>query len=162
MKMECKFKLDCRYKSGVESYPIEIDMSLSDSGNFSASASVYKIKFNIRIQDYEEDFVMGGQCFDELKESSPEIANDPKFKQIYSWWKRYHLNNMHAGTEKQESALDERFGDKYPDYTEQCAYLEKIGLLYDFGYKYGTSWLKREIPSEIQNQMREFIKANMK
>ena len=31
---------------------------------------------------------------------------------------------------------------------ELCDYLESIGLLVDDGYKFGTGWLKRDIPVE--------------
>ena len=56
---------------------------------------------------------------------------------------------MHAGTEIQEAALLEAgITGSAADYRKCCDYLESINLLVDDGYKFGTGWLKREIPAE--------------
>ena len=105
---------------------------------------------------------MCGQCLDELAQY-PSIKNNPKFKQVYEWWKKWHLNDMHAGTQRQEAALEQAGVTGWANnYTECCKYLESIDLLVDNGYKFGTSWLKREIPSETLLQMKQFIKENSK
>lgn len=68
---------------------------------------------------------------------------------IQSIWKRWHLNDMRAGTPKQEDFIREwKLTHKY-DYTKACEALAEVGLLYDNGYKYGSSWLKEELPAEI-------------
>lgn len=68
---------------------------------------------------------------------------------VQSIWKRWHLNDMRAGTPKQEAFIREwKLSHKY-DYTEACKALEEVGLLYDNGYKYGSSWLKEEVPLEV-------------
>ena len=140
------------YGNGRKTCAVEIKVELTDDGRFTASGDLRNSSHT--------DILMGGQCLDELKDKYESVRNNPKFKQVYQWWKAWHLNDMHAGTEKQESALIEHFGDENRDYTEQCEYLESIGLLEDNGYKYGTAWLKREIPAEIQEQMRTFIEEN--
>lgn len=66
-------------------------------------------------------------------------------------WDRWHLNDMRAGTKKQEDAIREwrktkRGSYKYDD---ACKYLSKIGLLVDNGYRYGTSWLTEEVPQDV-------------
>ena len=56
---------------------------------------------------------------------------------------------MHAGTVAQEEALNAAGLTNYAaSYKKCCEYLDSIGLLIDNGYKFGTGWLKREIPVE--------------
>lgn len=63
----------------------------------------------------------------------------------------YHLNDMHAGTEKQEDFLEEYF-KAHPDlprtWENACQVLKDADLLDDGGYVYGTAWLYRKIPAE--------------
>ena len=141
-------------------YRVEIEMELTDDGKFSVCGDVFRTKFSPYYRKWERDYIMCGQCLDELAQYS-SIKNNSKFKQVYEWWKKWHLNDLHAGTEKQEQALEDAGMTNWAsEYSKCCAYLESIGLLYDNGYKFGTSWLKREIPAEIQEQMRNFIKEN--
>lgn len=106
-----------------------VEITLTEDGVFTASGSTAHY---------------AGQCLDEINKI---IIPNETFDLIYKMWKLHHLNDMHAGTEKQEQALAEKFGGVNANkYTEQCEYLESIGLLYDNGYKFGSGWLKREIP----------------
>lgn len=34
-------------------------------------------------------------------------------------------------------------------YEKACEYLDSVGLLIDNGYKYGTDWLKEEVPIDV-------------
>jgi hypothetical protein len=64
-------------------------------------------------------------------------------------WKKYHLNDMKAGTPKQEEALRKwRAKHKIKEwvYDESVKYLKSIGLYNDGGYRYGTGWLREEVP----------------
>lgn len=133
------------YGNGRKTCKVEIEMELTDDNIFTASGSVWNSRGT--------DIIMGGQCLDDL---CKYFYDNSKFLRIYWWWKKWHLNDMHAGTEKQELALK----DFERDYKAQRKYLESIGLLYDNGYEYGTKWLKRHIPYDIQERMREFIKRN--
>lgn len=70
-----------------------------------------------------------------------------RLKQV---WKRWHLNHMRAGTPKQEEAVRNwRKTADDPSYEDACKMLESIGLLTDNGYRYGTGWLKEEVPLDI-------------
>lgn len=98
----------------------------------------------------------GGQCLDTIKKFIPD--NDI-FNRIYTIWKRYHLNGLHAGTPEQESALNKHFneiGERY-DYRLACDYLKSINLyeveINGKPYKYGHSWLCEEIPENIQQEI---------
>lgn len=62
-------------------------------------------------------------------------------------WSRWHLNNMQAGTPKQQAFLREN--GIYGDYTKAGRALETAGLYVDNGYRYGTSWLKEELPPHV-------------
>ena len=72
-------------------------------------------------------------------------------------WKRWHLNDMRAGTPAQEEAIrahrkriDTAEGRRaFDDYRARCSYLESIGLLVDDGYIYGSSWLVEEVPADV-------------
>lgn len=132
-----------------------VEIELTDKNVFTASARIWD---NLR-----RDIVAGGQCLDELN-NYPLIRNNKEFKTIFEMWKKHHLNDMHAGTEAQEKALDEhdavselklRYASNYK---EACNFLEEKGLLIDNGYKYGTGWIKREIPSEDLKKIKELLK----
>lgn len=86
-----------------------------------------------------------GQCLDTIA----EYNSDPLFKVLYRLWKKYHLNDMHAGTEAQEEAINKWInqGNVY-NYKNACEYLKSINLYNDNGYKYGSSWLYRPIPEK--------------
>jgi hypothetical protein len=79
---------------------------------------------------------------------------------FFEVWDRWHLNDMKAGTPRQEAAIREwRKGRaKGWDYPEACKYLESIGLFEDTEepnkagdgfYKYGHEWLKEDVPQEV-------------
>ena len=64
-------------------------------------------------------------------------------------WHRYHLNDMKAGTPKQEEAIRKwRAKHKIEGwaYEEEVKYLKSIGLYNDGGYRYGTGWLREDVP----------------
>ena len=63
-------------------------------------------------------------------------------------WEAWHLNDMRAGTSAQEAAL-KNMPKSSNHYTDACAFLEKRGLLVDDGYRYGSEWLREEVPAEI-------------
>jgi len=69
---------------------------------------------------YPEFIMLGelGQCQDEI---NPDGKNQKKLIEIWNTW---HLNGMHAGTEKQEKAL-EKYKEEN-DYEKRCKYLNSI------------------------------------
>ena len=96
-----------------------------------------------------------GQTLQEIKKAykGNELA-----EKICYWWENYHLNNMHAGTPKQEEALNKAGITNWADDYDICRkYLESIGLLYDNGYKFGSAWLKEEIPADDLQEIKEFL-----
>jgi hypothetical protein len=88
-----------------------------------------------------------GQCKDEAKEFIPV--------RLYEVWDRWHLNYMRAGTPAQEKYLREQneyivsFGGEPMDYDSCCECLAEKNLLVDNGYRYGSAWLKEDLPQEV-------------
>lgn len=137
------------YGSGRRINPVEVEVRLSDKGVFTASATIWNSRHT--------DCVCAGQCLDEV---SKHITSEP-FKKIYTLWKKHHLNDMHAGTVKQEEALVAAGLTGFAaDYKKCCEYLESIGLLVDDGYEFGTGWLKREIPAEDLQEIKNLLSGN--
>jgi hypothetical protein len=68
-----------------------------------------------------------------------------KLARFNSIWAEWHLNDMKAGTPKQTEALK----GKNLDYDKAVEYLKSINLYEDNGYKYGSAWLKVEVPQDV-------------
>ena len=134
------------YGRGRKINLVEVDVELSDKGVFTASGTIWNSK--------RTDCVCGGQCLDTIA----KYVKNPTFKKIHGLWKQYHLNDMHAGTVRQEEALDAAGLTEYANnYRKCCDYLESIGLLVDDGYKFGTGWLKRDIPAEDLEEIKKLF-----
>lgn len=80
-------------------------------------------------------------------------AND-KQEKLLALWKTWHLNDMHAGTEKQEVVLTKAGSTQFvSEYQECCNYLQSVDLLNDGGYVFGSGWTMRELPIDIWEQI---------
>lgn len=149
------------YHNGRRNCEVTADLCYDEEkGTFSACGTLWNHNHS--------NILMGGQCFDELEEEYHELSENESFREVLYLWKNYHLNDMHAGTKSQESLLKEavkngeleRYGAN--NYEETCNYLESKGMLFDVGYmvektnkdgqvcmvpyKYGSGWLKEDIP----------------
>lgn len=90
-----------------------------------------------------------GQCREEIKKYI--VAPRMNFDRIMEVWEKYHLNDMHAGTQKQEQFIKEHI--KTHDYDTICEELKKAGLYEDNGYRYGSGWLYEPIPESVLNEI---------
>lgn len=133
-----------------------IEMELRDYDTDKPKLSICGELWNAR----HTDIVMGGQCLDHLADLG-DLASNTTFKKLYKLWKNWHLNDLHAGTIKQEQALDDakKSGVKLNSYEDSCKYLESIGLLEDDGYKYGSAWLYRAIPKDTMTEIMHLLAA---
>lgn len=105
----------------------------------------------------------GGQIQDTLRKG----LNDPDFdfknkeaiKEILDIWDENHLNDLKAGTKKQEQALN-RWKDrpKGESYSADVDYLKSKNLYNDRGYKYGSAWLVEDLPKNIITKLNNAIK----
>lgn len=98
--------------------------------------------------------ICSGQILDDLQ---PFFKNNKLFNKIFYFWKNYHLNDLHAGTEKQEELLKNTVDLHDYDYKKSCEILEKNNLLFDNGYKYGSAWLFRPIPKKDLQEIKRII-----
>ena len=87
-----------------------------------------------------------GQCLDSAQKEL-NIKN-PVMIEIVRLWRRWHCNDLHAGTPRQEKLVKEYTKTHKYDYTEVCKFLEENNLLYDNDYKYGSAWLKESISAD--------------
>ena len=87
-----------------------------------------------------DPYVMGGQCLDEMREMFPSKLMEA----IHAVWKRWHLNDMHAGCEHQREFEEEPY-EKHAG--EKCPIC---------GYEYGTAWCREELPQEIIDQVKSW------
>jgi len=119
-----------------------------EDGKFSMCAEVWLPS--------KRDIIMGGQCVGEVAAMFPHDAKAQRMAEI---WKRWHLNDMTAGSPAQEDYLrNNPITWKFPQshYTVASQVLADAGLNPDpnYSYKgkpysYGHAWLMEEIPSEI-------------
>lgn len=140
------------FKSGK--YTTQADVELND-GAFSASAYLCKGK--------EE--IAGGQCFSTVLCEVPELRNNALFMEIVALWETYHLNDLHAGTMKQEGYLEQyskwHGGNllSADNYKEACEVLKSAGLFDDNGVKYGQTWVKWELPNDVVNRIKKVMEG---
>lgn len=148
MKKEFKAKFKFVQDNGVVIFPtLTLEAELSDDGNFAAHGDI-----TIRGK-----WVQGGQCL-----GAPEFVawgkRDKNIADLLEIWKVWHLNYLHAGTEKQEAWLHAHGYDNWAnEYDKTCKALKRAGLLVDDGYEFGTGWLKREIPADVKARIRELL-----
>ncbi len=108
-------------------------------------------KINLDIEIKDSKFSISGDCGSSSGQCYDSIEPTETQKEIIGLWKKYHLNDMNAGTIEQEKALE---GKGNIDYDEQIKILKSKNL-YEVKlengkmYKYGTEWLTRELPTDI-------------
>lgn len=120
---------------------VDIKWELKD-GRFSMTGAIWN--------GSHTDWQSGGQNLEEIAELFP---NNAKVQRMVAIWRRWHLNDMKAGTPAQE-AIIEAHKDEFPGYpashyTWACELLKANDLYEDNGYKYGSAWLKEKIPADV-------------
>ena len=108
--------------------------------------------------------VMAGQIQEALSEGIPNKGWDIDSVNCLQYiWKRWHLNDMRAGSPKQEEYLREleRRGESL-DYAKACEALKDAGIYEDEDcihegrpYRYGSGWLKEEIPAWVLDWLKK-------
>lgn len=116
----------------------EVEIRLH-KGRLSICGTVYEGKW---LRSDERNLISCGQCIDLAREFIPA--------RLYEIWDRWHLNDMRAGTPAQMKLIRELLADcPNADYDKQCDFLADNHLLVDNGYKYGSAWLKEDLPQEV-------------
>ena len=120
---------------------VRIEVELTNENNFRACCAGPAIYW--------------GQCLDRAQKEL-NIKN-PVMTEIVRLWKLYHLNDMKAGDKEQEKAIKEYTKNNSYDYEKVCEYLESKNLLVHNGYRYGSAWLKEEIPQKDIEKIKELL-----
>ena len=174
----------------IASFSTRLDLGNVDYLNNGKKSCLIKINMELRLMQtiygYEHwvfsvsgrifnhiqtNIYCGGQCLDEIFNFRKA---DKDFLKVYEWWKEYHLNDLNGGTKEQMKAVKEWVskGNDY-DYTEVCGYLKGIGL-YEVPfdgyaesqkyngelYRYGSDWVINEIPENVVDEIKEFIRTH--
>ena len=117
------------------------------------------------------DCISAGQNLDEIRKL---IGFSPLMKRVHLIWQRYHLNDMKAGSPRQEAYLAgyrQAFRDGLSscpdnlslDHKTRVDLLEKAGLHPDTqhnNYRYGSSWLYAPIPDDILAEIATWKEAS--
>lgn len=136
-----KKKFEFRKNDSEKGRRLWVEVELTDDNNFRACCAGPAIYW--------------GQC---IEEAGKELnINDSVFKKIAKFHALYHLNDCKAGTKRQEELVKEYKKTHTYNYTEVCKFLEENNLLYDNGYKYGSAWLKEEIPQEDLEEIKQLL-----
>lgn len=132
----------------TKNYRIKIDLKYSE-GKFSCSWEIHKRS------PYGARCICAGQCEDEINKI---LKGDELRAKIYDQRKRNHLNDLHAGTKRQEERLKANgIKGRASNYAETCKKLEKAGILIDNGYKFWTGRQTREISKEDDAKIKELL-----
>lgn len=143
-------KVDYHGWHGRKINKITIEITLTDE-RLSISGAIWNAPAT--------DHISSGQNREEITELFPD---DAKVARIVEVWRRWHLNDMRAGTPAQEALLAEHQNEWSRYHTEShydwaCGLLKSHGLLRDDGYKYGSAWLSEPLPAEIRAEVQGWI-----
>jgi hypothetical protein len=112
----------------------EVEIKLNEKGHF-------------RMTGHSPDSL--GQCQDSINPANKEQ------KRLVEIWNKWHLNDMKAGTDKQEEALKGlkvKKGEQH--YDAAVVFLKKKHLYMDNGYRYGSSWKTKMLPKDLPEEIR--------
>lgn len=99
-----------------------------------------------------------GQIQDDIEGLIPDNGwNQEMVEEFLDIWREWHLNDMQAGSARQQAFLNGfRKENGWKGYEEECKALAEAGLLEDEEcmvegkpYRYGSSWLRKELPAEV-------------
>lgn len=151
---------------GKEIKSISLDMELEgekpqDTWGYESknNKKVFSVCGTIVYKDKNED-KSWGQCLESVAKTS--LKTDKLFCEVLRLWRLYHLNNLNAGTVKQELHLTKVGLLAANDYTEACESLKKVSLYTDGGYRYGSEWLYRAIPKKDLDTIRNIMTGEYK
>ena len=116
---------------------------------FSASCGVWNSR--------KTDIIAGGQMLNELK----AFIKNPLLNTIITFWEKWNLNDLKAGSKKQCEAVElfrkqKNIGNIWA-YQQECEYLKSIGLYEDGAFKWGNGWWCEKIPTEVVEEIKEIL-----
>ena len=121
-----------------------------------------------------------GQISEHLKEITSffDSWDTDKVKKLYDIWEEWHLNDLQAGCEHQRSEKWENIRINPEELPNSHANMDEKGILASWvypkdhpsglltkpcpicGYKYGTAWLKKEVPEDVLMWLNKLEETN--
>ena len=120
---------------------VEVVVEVDENNNLSIYGDIWN--------RFHTDIVCGGQCLDTIH----EYIKNPVFLELFYIWKKYHLNNRHAGSERQDRIIYKNLDGDY-DCDKAVAILKENNMYNDNGIIYGKGWYKREIPQYVLDRIK--------
>ena len=141
----------CNYEGKGEVNVAEVEWSLKD-GRFSAMGGIWNTASGLR-----RDYLSCGQNLDKLISLFPE---NELLTRIHRVWKKWHLNDMIAGSPRQEDFLAGKTAPNGDHYHWAVETLTAAGLNPDTEYlhegkpyNYGSAWLTSELPAGVISEI---------
>jgi len=144
-------------RSGRRNCAVTLEVSW-DGERFSACASIWNPR--------RTDIYAGGQM---VEEACAYFPHDKRAQRVLALWREWHLNDMNAGSPAQEAWLKANpVTAAYPEshYDKASAALASAGLNPDPDYlhngkpyRYGSAWLKRDIPADVVAEIEALMSA---
>lgn len=166
-------KIDAFYTGRRENL-VEIEIELENETRLTLTAKVWN-RAHTALR-------AGGQCNDFFVRRLRyfPLKSQKVIKKLLPIWDKWHLNDMHPGTEEQEACLKEHENEQQEiidklnaekqfefekvspwSYEVQCELLKKYGLFEVIvdgkPYKYGYGWIYRPLPPEIMTACKEMF-----
>lgn len=151
--------------NGIKDNLVEVEVRLEDRVAYQRLSICGTIWNRLKT-----DCLSGGQNLDDIREL---VGFSPLMKRVHYVWERYHLNDMKAGSPRQEAYLagyrqahrDSNSGAKWDGcYDTRKDLLEKAGLQPDHthnNYSYGSDWFTLPIPDDILAEIATWKEASL-
>lgn len=116
-------------------------------------------------------FGAAGQIQEELDRVVPGKGWDAEsVKKLQKVWDRWHLNDLRAGSPKQMLFLESLEANEEPvDYENAVKAMKEAGIYEDADfiyegkpYRYGSAWLKKEVPAEVLEWLQRLPESAVK
>jgi hypothetical protein len=164
------------YDYNGKSQAITLDITLKEENHPQRGIDGKEYKNPLRLgisggiwNSTHSDITTGGQIQDTLREQFEKGnikvngISDEEFRELLDVWDRWHLNDLHAGTEKQESIINEHINDsKYAHldktYDRKVQILKDNNTYIDNGYQWGSAWLYEPLPDDVVNFVKHIQK----
>ena len=148
----------CPTNKKTNKLEITIELKEKEKGKpcFSASCDLWDCT--------NTEIIMGGQIFDSILKSYPELKDDETFMTIYELWNKHHLNDMDASANDEQRKAVDTYCRKHGGYNYDgvCNFLKKKKLysvvVDGVKCKYGEAWYYRPIPENDLKKILELFK----
>jgi hypothetical protein len=106
-------------------------------------------------ENYGRDILSGGQNHSVIKKI---FKGDKDIERLVEIWEKYHLNDLQAGSKRQNKIIEEWLekGNKF-SHEEVGKVLREAGVHFDNGYTYGSQWLYQPIPDSVIVELKNII-----